>query len=197
MFRRAFHIAGEETGNNLSEGAMSDSLSARIAVIVVFIVFCGFSSTALPGQEAGQEPFRHRGTGYVYYGAGAPMSDSGAINYPLGIGGGGEVFLMRGLAAGADFGYCTNPDYRDVNYRLFSADVSLHRNPAKFRRVDPFAVGGLGLLNTWSTSWSKMGFVGFGLDAWIHRHLGLRLETRVYGSPVDVLGTVRVGLLLR
>jgi hypothetical protein len=175
---------------------MGDSFSTRIAVFVAFVAFCEFSNTPLLGQEAGPS-FRYRGNGYVYYQAGAPMSDSGAINYPLGIGGGGEVFLIRGLAAAADFGYGTNPDYRDVNFRLFSANVSVHKNPIEFRRADPFFVAGLGLLDTWSESWFKMVFFGGGLDAWVRRHAGLRFETRIYADSADVLGTVRVGLLLR
>jgi len=90
-----------------------------------------------------QESFRYKGNGYVYYGAAAPMSDSGAINYPAGIGGGGEFFLIRGLAAGADFGYFTNPGYRDVNFQLFLASLGYHfKDRRSFHRIDPFIEGG-------------------------------------------------------
>jgi hypothetical protein len=164
-----------------------------IVVIPSFIALCVISGDNLLAQES----FRYKGSGYVYYGTAAPM-DSGAINYPLGIGGGGQVFLIRGLAAGADFGYYTNPRYRDVDFQLFSTNLGYHfKSRREFHRIDPFVVGGWGLLNEGSNV--SLGFFGAGLDAWVHRHIGFRFEGRMYASDNCGcgLGTFRLGLLLR
>jgi hypothetical protein len=167
-------------------------LFSRIVVIPSFIALSLISSADVFPQE----PFKYKGSGHVYYGAAAPM-DSGAINYPVGIGGGGEVFLIRGLAAGADFGYYTNRGYRDVNFRLFSVNLGYHfKSRREPHTIDPFVVGGWGLFNDRS-NWN-LGFVGGGLDAWFHKHIGLRLEGRMYGdNSGNGLMTFRAGLLLR
>jgi hypothetical protein len=167
-------------------------MSSKVAVIALFSALCVLSSTPVLAEESSH----YKGDGFVYYGAAAPMSDSGAINYPLGIGGGGDFFLIRGLAAGADFGYYTNPKYRDVNFKLFSANVSYHfKNRTQFHRVDPYVAGGWGLFNARSNS--NWGFFGFGLDTWVHRRYGVRFEARIYGHSNDALGTFRVAFVLR
>ena len=164
----------------------------KIVVVPCFIALCGISCRTVFAQES----FRYKANGYVYYGAAAPMSDSGAINYPVGIGGGGEFFLVRGLATGADFGYYTNPDYRNVNFNLFSANVGYHfKSRTAFHRVDPYVVGGWGLFN--SEGNYNFGFFGFGLDIWAHRRLGARVETRIYVNSMEALGTFRAALVLR
>jgi len=167
-------------------------LPSRYIWICAFIVLCINSSVALFAEE----PFRDRGSGYIYYGTAAPM-DSSALNYPLGVGVGGQIFLIRGLSAGADFGYYMNPGYNDVHFRLFSADLGYHfLDRRRFHAFDPFVVGG------WSVFSDRrnvnLSFGGVGLDTWFNKHMGARFEMRVHVQNRGTgLGTFRIGLLLR
>jgi hypothetical protein len=167
---------------------------SRFVVIGFSIALYAFSGVAVFGQE----PFRDRGSAYVYYAGAAPL-EPGASAYPVGIGAGGQVFLIRGLGAGADFGYYNNPSYHDDNFKILSANVGYHfKNRVEFHSVDPFVVGGWGLLSD-DRSNNSIGFGGGGLDFWFNKHFGLRLEMRIYASDSCGCGlsTGRVGLLLR
>jgi hypothetical protein len=168
-------------------------LFPRVVAISSFIALCMISSATVLAQGS----FRDRGSGFIYYGTAAAM-DSGSIGYPVGIGAGGQVFLIRGLAAGADFGYYANPGYSDVDFRLFSANLGYHfKSRRVFHRIDPFVVGGWGLFNDRSNV--SLGFGGAGLDAWFRKKIGLRFEGRMYAAGQCGCGlmTLRVGLLLR
>ena len=163
-----------------------------IGGVLCWLAVCAFTCTDLLAQEYSP----HRASGHLYYAAAAPLSDSGAIDYPLGVGGGGQVFLTRGLTAGTDFGYYSNPRYRDVDFGLFSANLGYYfKDRKEFKRFDPFVLGGYGLMRD-ERSWN-LGFGGFGFETWFTRRIGMRIDMRMYGGPGAAFGTFHAGISFR
>jgi hypothetical protein len=115
--------------------------------------------------------------GYAYFGV---HQTPGAFGDVLSAGVGGEGFLYRGLAAGADLGYLfprTNSPANGIG--LLSVNPSYHFvNKDRTNRVVPFVTGGYGLAFRGGTA-NLVNFGG-GATFWFRDGLGFRFEVRNY-----------------
>lgn len=119
----------------------------------------------------------YNGHGYAFFGLDAPHS--GSLSDLLSVGGGGEGFVWRGLAAGGDLAYVGPRQGYGEGIGLLSANGSYHFvDRSQPGRVVPFVTGGYGLafrsgtLNLWN--------IGGGMTWWFSRHAGLRAEVRSF-----------------
>jgi hypothetical protein len=123
---------------------------------------------------------KYRGQGYFFFGWGTGTS---SYFHPLilHVGGGGEVFLYKGLGFGAEAGYASLGT-RDVKACIASGDFSYHfRRHARRGGVDPFLLGGasfVGPTEGEAGRGSAAGNFGGGANVWIAKHAALRFEFR-------------------
>lgn len=139
-------------------------------------------ATGLPAQETERPErlFQYNGNGQVYFASG--VCQHGYKH--LGIGGGGEGFVWRGLTVGGDLGYHQFVD--DVNFGLASLHVGYHfvdrQGPKK---LDPFVnFSPLGAYFAGGGFGSAAG-VGGGLNYWFNEKIGLRTEVRYQALGAD------------
>src|SRR5713226_4747712 len=103
-------------------------MSKRISAAILLICFAG----AAPGQSSEQ----HRGQGYAFF---APGRAEGTTMLHLGAG--GEGFLYKGLAAGADIGYLFPAQSFRYGVGMLSVNGSYHLNRNSHWIVSPFITG--------------------------------------------------------
>ena len=113
----------------------------------------------------------YRGQGYLFFAPGA-LTGSGNTQGTFHIGGGGEGFLYRGLAGGAEIGYLAS--WKGEGIGVLSLDSSLHFN--RRAKLSPFVTGGYSLLFR-SGHANGVNFGG-GVNWWIGERMGIRLEFR-------------------
>ncbi len=101
-----------------------------------------------------------------------------------------DVFLFKGLAAGAEFG--TSIASSDARISIVSTDLSYHFRNVDSRKVEPFIGGGISLVGGHSNlppvcfgcSGSFIGYnINAGLIAWASRHVGMQIAARIYHIP--------------
>lgn len=114
---------------------------------------------------------------YAYVGA---HTASHRIGDAISIGAGGEGFLYRGLAAGADLGFMlplTSPPPNGIG--LLAVNPSYHFvNHDRSNRFVPFVTGGYAL--AFRTGRANLVNFGGGATFWFRRGLGFRFEIRNY-----------------
>ncbi|WP_321475782.1 hypothetical protein [uncultured Paludibaculum sp.] len=120
---------------------------------------------------------RYNGHGYFYYGLDAPSG--GNLAQVMSTGVGGEAFVWKGLAAGAELGYLFPRTEPGIGVGLFNANGAWHLvnrdHPGKFV---PFVTAGYTL--GFRGGHANLLNWGGGATYWFSRHAGLRTEIRLY-----------------
>ena len=154
------------------------------------IILAMLAASAVLAQDA---PKTYNGHGYGYFGVGTTDGNNATLAY----GAGGEGFLWKGLALGADVGYMHPARLAGAGFGLLSVNPSYHfvnrHNPG---RVVPFVTAGysLGFRNGVANFWNW----GGGATVWMTDRLGLRLEVRdVRDHQYRFNTSFRVGLSFR
>ena len=136
----------------------------------------------------------YNGHGYAYFGIGGRTQVGTSF---LSFGGGGEGFLYKGLAAGAELAYMAPRCCMNEGIGLLGISGAHHfvnrRAPG---RVVPFVTAGFtgGFRSGWGNLWNW----GGGATVWMNDHLGLRLEVRDLRQRRCWFNTsLRVGLSFR
>jgi hypothetical protein len=136
-----------------------------------------------------QEPNLSRGQGYIFFALG--MGDIGPAGHTyqqnIHIGAGGEAFIDKGLAVGAELGAVgpTKTGYGlgwfDWAFGLGSANLSYHFLPSTIdRKFEPFLTAGYsmffhhGVFNGYN--------VGGGVNVWMNKDVALRFEGRFHSA---------------
>lgn len=106
------------------------------------------------------------------------------------FGGGGELFLYKGLAAGLDIGYARYGRFADQKLWIGTADLSYQfRRNAPRNKVDPFVLAGFGGFFPASEGrGGPVGDFGGGANLWFWRRTALRLGVRSYINPTNGFG---------
>jgi hypothetical protein len=95
----------------------------------------------------------------------------------LQFGVGGEAVLGKGVGVGAEIGALgTRQDFSDSVMGAFSPNGYYHFVHRKNLKADPFVTGGYTLLFRYGHA--NLFNVGGGLNYWLRRSLGLRMELR-------------------
>lgn len=146
------------------------------------------ASAALFAQEQGS-----RSQGFMYFSFNTSRNSAASI---LAVGGGGEGFLYRGLAAGADLGYVFPRHEPGCGIGLLSVNPAYHfTNRERSRKLVPFVTGGYGL-GFRSGSVNLVNYGG-GLTYWLSSRAGLRFEVRDYRDRCCSLLLFRAGIAWR
>jgi hypothetical protein len=152
-----------------------------------------------------------RGQGYVFFGLGTGTQCGGWGQFRPGYcphpvfnqaGGGGEGFLYKGLAFGAELGYASC--LVSYNSWIASADFSYHLRRRTAHGVDPFVLGGPSLLAPTPLGQGRVataGNFGGGANLWLAKHAALRVEFRDVVSanfwPYSNYLSFRIGMTFR
>jgi hypothetical protein len=106
------------------------------------------------------------------------------------FGGGGELFLYKGLGAGLDVGYAHWEQNDGQSLWIGTGDLSYQfgRNASR-GKVDPFVLAGFGgFFPTSEGRGVPVGDFGAGANVWFWRRTALRLEVRSYINPTNGFG---------
>lgn len=146
----------------------------------------------------------YRGQGYFTLGFGPGTGGYPSARLVKHVGGGGEVFLFRGVGFGGEADYANWGEY-DEQAWIGSVDFSFHaRRRAKPGQVDPFAFAGVSLVGPTQKGvgrGSPAGNFGGGVNVWLAQHAALRLEVRDFAGsefwPFDHVVSFRIGITFR
>lgn len=168
-----------------------------IVVVALFLV----APARVPAQDAGKSSQRAQAYVFIapivsntryevnpaYYRSVFPNADSLPADYffhergGVNAGFGGQVFVHEGLGVGVEFAYA-GPDWgfgTGDAVGVGSANASYHFFGKKNRRrVEPFVTGGYSLYFGDRTAFESGFNVGGGVNLWMAKHVGLRLEAR-------------------
>ena len=147
---------------------------------------------AVGGESS--EPYG--GQGYLFYGPG--RAPGGALVQQMGVG--GEGFLYKGLAAGAEIGYLFAGGSIREGIGLLSVNGSYHLNRSHRAKFSPFVTGGYSL--GFRNGHTNLAYFGGGVTWWMAEHVGARLEFRDYvwsgcGCGGEHLLQAQIGLSFR
>ncbi len=133
------------------------------------------------------------GQGHAYFGLNSTCSCD--LTSLKSVGGGGDGFIYKGLALGADLGYHFTGS--ELGFGLFSGNASYHfGGRERARKLVPFATAGYGV--AFREGALNMLNFGGGVTYWFGDHLGARFEVREYReSQNHFLTAFRVGLSFR
>ena len=141
--------------------------------------------------SAQTEDHPYRGQGYGFFGLGTGLNDYHPVAEQAGFG--GEGFLFKGFAFGAEAAYShynTSGGF-GISAWIGSLDPSYHfgRHAAR-RGVDPFILGGFSLYGPTSKGGGRGqpgGNFGGGVNLWLAEHAALRLEIREHVAGFSYL----------
>lgn len=128
----------------------------------------------LPSLIMARMENRPKGEGYFFF---APVAGTASAVH---VGGGGERLVYHGLGLGAELGYLSPwSSFGSGGWGVVSPDVSYHFTPsASHPRLEPFVTGGYTVfLNSFGNVSDGVNFGG-GVNVWLRKHVGLRLELR-------------------
>jgi hypothetical protein len=134
--------------------------------------------------------------GYVFAAPGAFIG-GGTTTGALHLGAGGELFLVKGLAAGAEIGYAAPTRALSDGIGIASFNGSYHFRGSE-RKWVPFFTGGYSLAFREGTR-NLVNF-GAGFNYWIGQRHGIRLEVRDHvntSGPANHLLGVRIAWAFR
>lgn len=140
-------------------------MPTRGLCVPVLIAVLALLSSTVAAQSSD-----YRGQGYLFFGPGA-SSNFGNTQGTFHVGGGGEVFLYREVAAGAEIGYLAPWKSAGDGTGMFSLDGSLHFD--RTAKLIPFITAGY----TRAGGSNGVNFGG-GIEWWLRERKGLRLEFR-------------------
>ncbi|MGH9326710.1 MAG: hypothetical protein ACRD2B_08515 [Terriglobia bacterium] len=159
---------------------------------------------AAPALLLGQQ-FQHQSPGQLYGFFGLGWGQQAIYNGPPPVptippsplptshptierfGGGGELFLYKGLGAGLDVGYarCGQSDCQNPWVGTGDLSYQFGRNASR-GKVDPFVLAGFGgFFPTSAGRGVPVGDFGAGANVWFWRRTALRLEVRSYINPTN------------
>ena len=126
--------------------------------------------------SAGNPESKYNGDGYVFYSVGQEPGGGGVLQQ---IGGGGQGFLYKGLAAGAEVGYQYPAESFTYGIGMLSLNGSYHFG--RSGKVVPFVTAGYSL--AFRDGHANLWNFGGGVTWWMARHVGLRVGIRDYVWP--------------
>ena len=115
----------------------------------------------------------------------------------MGVGGGAEALVYKGLALGFDIGYLYPSREPSLGIGLLSANPSYHFvNRKSPGRVVPFVTAGYGA--AFRSGFGNLWNYGGGATIWVKDRVGVRLEVRDYRYQQAAFNTsFRVSLAFR
>jgi hypothetical protein len=145
------------------------------------------SLAILSTQASAQDAYdRSRVAGFVFISPGW-RSDTGEAIYQAG--GGGEIYIYRGLGLAADVGWGSPRVVGQIHRPagIFTIDGVYSFKIASKPKINPFVVGGSTLIPAW---YSRGGYnFGGGIRYWFLSRLGLGVELRDHyitgGNPAN------------
>jgi hypothetical protein len=172
---------------------MEDKMKGLILAVALLLV----APALALAQDAGQQ---YRGEGYVFIGDGLYSEDYGHLGVGH-VGGGGEVWLLKGLSVGSELGAMGRPG---AGVGLFSIDPSYRLLPSFSKsKVVPFVDAGYTrpFDNDGYTRSDNLFNFGGGIHYWPFKRVGLRLDFRDYVDHGRVetnhFPALRIGLVVR
>ena len=160
----------------------------------------------IPTSVAAQSSNDNNYYGYLSAGGGVTAYGSGIENNSMMIAAGGEAFVHKGLAAGAEIGMHFPPSRIGSAIGIFSPNISWHFLK-RSGRISPIITGDYSLFFRDGTSNGfKLWALGFGLGGgviwWFRDGVGLRLEARDFiptglGPSTRHLISFRAGVAFR
>ena len=154
-----------------------------------------FAIPAWSQDETANKTFKYNGLGYTFFSVGACQHRYANI----GVGGGGEGFLWRGLTIGGDAGYYRFPADSNAGYGVATLGPGYHfvdRN--KRSKFDPYVNA-----NVLGIAFARGGVaaaasLGGGVNYWFKERMGLQTGVQVQGIGFEEsLVLFRVGLTFR
>ena len=153
-----------------------------------------FSIPAWPQAEPAEKTFKYNGNGYTFFSAGA--CQHGYTN--VGVGGGAEGFIWRGLVIGGEIGYYRFPADRNAGYGVATLNPGYHfvnrKKPAKWDPYVNATVLGLGFA---PGGLVPAGHLGGGVNYWFKEKIGLQTGVQFQAICCEALALFRVGLTFR
>lgn len=134
----------------------------------------------------------HSGEGYLFFAPGvitSPGNSTGSLH----LGGGGEGFLHKGIAAAAELGYLAPWDDFDGGIGILSLDGQYHFN--RGQKVVPFVTAGYSL--AFRSGHANLFNYGVGANIWMRANKGLRLEFRDHVDTNNHYIDFRIGYAFR
>ncbi|HEU5334964.1 MAG TPA: hypothetical protein VFU27_03320 [Terriglobales bacterium] len=135
---------------------------------------------------------QHSAEGYLFFAPGV-ITSPGNSTASLHFGGGGEGFLHKGIAAGAELGYLAPWKDFDGGIGLLSLDGQYHFN--RGQKVVPFVTAGYSL--GFRSGHENLFNYGLGANIWMRANKGLRLEFRDHVDSSNHYIDFRIGYAFR
>lgn len=162
---------------------------------------------AAPVLLLAQQP-QHESPGQAYVFLGLGWGEMGIYNGPpipppfppgplpsahpviVRLGGGGELFLYKGLGAGIDAGYASWSSVANEKLWIGTGDLSYQfRRNASRDKIAPFVLAGFGgFFPANEGRGAAVGDFGAGANIWFWRRAALRLGVRSYINPTNGFG---------
>ncbi len=121
-----------------------------------------------------------RSHGYAFVGPGG-ISGTDVASPTVHFGGGGELVLPRGVGLGGEIGALSPTG--DIAASIGVASANAYYHFGSKGKIDPYVTGGYSLFFRSGTG-SGANF-GFGVNLWLFRSLGLKLELRDHVISAD------------
>ena len=167
----------------------------RVVRVLSTAFFClawvpALAAQAMPEGPAAEKP---RPQGYTFFGV---SSAAGELPGLLNLGGGGEGFIHKGLAAGGDITYLFPNTSFGNGIGIASGNLSYHfQGLDSNRRWIPFVTGGYSL--GFRSGTTGLVNYGGGVTYWFRPRWGARLEVRNHQNPGVSVVAFRFGLSFR
>jgi hypothetical protein len=172
---------------------MEDKMKGLILAVALLLAVPALALA----QDAGRQ---YRGEGYVFIGDGLYSEDYGHLGVGH-VGGGGEVFLFKGLGVESELGAMGRPG---EGIALFSIGPSFRLLSSSSKsKVVPFVDAGYtrAFGNDGFTHSDNLFNFGGGIHYWPFKRVGLRLDFRDYVDHGRVetnhFPALRIGLVVR
>lgn len=161
------------------------------------LILLALAVLAIPASLVAQnadKPFRYNELGYTYFSAGA--CQHGYFN--LGVGGGGERFIWRGLTLGGELGYYTFPADRNGGYGVITINPGYHFVNRKIaKKLDPYISATLAGLAFNGGGSAGAGYLGGGVNYWFRERAGLQIGAQIQVVGSEALILFRAGVTFR